>query len=108
MKHADKRLAFLVLVLSVATLGSALAQASPDNIPAALEQIKTDTVQLFPMIENIAAVVMAIMGVIAGVNVFNKWSNGDHHARQSALAWFSAVIFASFMLLFVKAIFKTT
>jgi len=95
------------LLLSLLACASVLTvSAQPADIPAAMEQVSKDVQGLAPIVENIAAVVMAIMGVIAGVNVFNKWSNGDQQARQSALAWFSAVIFAGFLMLFVRAIFN--
>lgn len=100
------RLAIL-LVVFVCTGSSTPYAQSPESsdVISAMQQSGRDIGTLYPTMEKIAAVVMAIMGVIAGINVFSKWVNGDHHARQSALNWFGAIVFGSFLMLIIRAIF---
>lgn len=87
-------------------LSTLYAQSSESSdVISAMQQSSSDIRLLYPIMERIAAVVMAIMGVIAGINVFSKWASGDHHARQSALNWFGAIVFGSFLLLIIRAIF---
>ena len=100
------RLTVLIVVFVCTGLSALYAQSSESSdVISAMQQSSSDIHTLYPIMENIAAVVMAIMGVIAGVNVFSKWVNGDHHARQSALNWFGAIVFGSFLLIIIRAIF---
>ena len=100
------RLTVLFLVFACTGLSTLYAQSSESSdVISAMQQSSSDIRTLYPIMEKIAAVVMAIMGVIAGVNVFSKWVNGDHHARQSALNWFGAIVFGSFLLIIIRAIF---
>ena len=100
------RLTMLIVVFACTGLSALCAQSSESSdVISAMQRSSSDIGTLYPTMEKIAAVVMAIMGVIAGINVFSKWANGDHHARQSALNWFGAIVFGSFLLLIIRAIF---
>jgi len=78
------------------------------SVGGGLRDVNTGVRGIFPTVENIAAVMMAIVGVIAAIKVYSKWSSGDSDVRESAMQWFGAIIFASFVLVIIRSVFNPT
>ena len=77
------------------------------GVNTALRGVDTGIRTLFPIVTNIMLVIMAIVGVIAAIQVYSKWSSGDPDVRKSATQWFGALIFAGIVLLVINAVFGT-
>ena len=115
MKARVIRIALLSAGLfQVASLSAVYGQAGGGTSPGltgvstALSGVNTGVRTLFPIVTNIMLVVMAIVGVIAAIQVYSKWSSGDPDVRKSATQWFGALIFAGIVLLVINAVFGTT
>lgn len=115
MKARVIRIALLSAgMFQAASLSAVYAQAGGGTSPGltgvttALSGVNTGVRTLFPIVTNIMLVVMAIVGVIAAIQVYSKWSSGDPDVRKSATQWFGALIFAGIVLLVINAVFGTT
>lgn len=95
-------------LLNLAGQQYASAQGGIAKVDDVLKTVNTGVRGMYPTIENIAAVMMAIVGVIAAIKVYSKWSAGDSDVRESAMQWFGAIIFASFVLVIVSKVFNPT
>lgn len=99
---------FLIGVINTLTLSIGQAQGGIRSVNGALGDVNTGVRSLFPTVEKIAAVVMAIIGVIAAIKVYSKWSGGDPDVRETAMQWFGALIFASIILVVIESVFSPT
>ena len=48
---------------------------------------------------------IAIVAVVAAMNVYSKWSTGDPDARRSASLWIGSLLLATIGLTLIKALF---
>ena len=97
---------FLIGIVNTLALSVCQAQGGIRSVNGALGDVNTGVRTLFPTVENIAAVVMAIIGVIAAIKVYSKWSGGDPDVRETAMQWFGALIFASIVLVVIESVFS--
>lgn len=84
-----KRLFFAAALLLVATT-SALAQG---NGLAGITDATTMVTSYFDPGTKLIYAVGAVMGLVGGIKVYNKFSSGDPDTSKTAAAWFGACIF---------------
>ena len=84
-----KRL-FIAATLLVAATTSALAQG---NGLAGIPDATTMVTCYFDPGTNLIYAVGAVMGLVGGIKVYNKFSSGDPDTSKTAAAWFGACIF---------------
>lgn len=84
-----KRL-FIAATLLVAATTSALAQG---NGLAGITDATTMITSYFDPGTKLIYAVGAVMGLVGGIKVYNKFSSGDPDTSKTAAAWFGACIF---------------
>ena len=86
----DKRKIMMLLFLLTATAIGAYAQGN--GIAGINEATKMVTSYFDPGTKLIYAV-GAVVGLIGGIKVYNKFSSGDPDTSKTAASWFGACIF---------------
>ena len=86
----DKKKIMLLLFLLMATAMGAYAQGN--GIAGINEATKMVTSYFDPGTKLIYAV-GAVVGLIGGIKVYNKFSSGDPDTSKTAASWFGACIF---------------
>ena len=84
-----KKITLMMLLLMIATIG---ADAQGNGIAGINEATKMVTSYLDPGTKLIYAV-GAVVGLIGGIKVYNKFSSGDPDTSKTAASWFGACIF---------------
>ena len=84
-----KRL-FIAATLLVAATTSVLAQG---NGLAGITDATTMVTSYFDPGTKLIYAVGAVMGLVGGIKVYNKFSSGDPDTSKTAAAWFGACIF---------------
>ena len=81
-----------VLLIAVTTLSVFGAFAQGDGSAGIVEATQMVTSYFDPATQLIYAI-GAVVGLIGGVKVYNKFSNGDPDTSKTAASWFGACIF---------------
>ena len=85
----NKKITLMMLLLMTATIG---AYAQGNGIAGINEATKMVTSYFDPGTKLIYAV-GAVVGLIGGIKVYNKFSSGDPDSSKTAASWFGACIF---------------
>ena len=85
----NKKITLMMLLLMTATIG---AYAQDNGIAGINEATKMVTSYFDPGTKLIYAV-GAVVGLIGGIKVYNKFSSGDPDTSKTAASWFGACIF---------------
>ena len=88
MKKQSKR--NLLTALSVLWAGSVLAQGSGT---AGITEATTMVTSYFEPATKLIYAIGAVVGLIGGIKVYNKFSSGDPDTGKTAASWFGACIF---------------
>src|SRR6218665_2520329 len=88
MKKTAKR--NLLAALSVLWAGSVLAQG---NGAAGITEATTMVTSYFDPATKLIYAIGAVVGLVGGVKVYNKFSSGDPDTGKTAASWFGACIF---------------
>ena len=91
---------FLALFLIVCASSPSFAQGA-GAITSAANTIKTYWTPVSILIKVIGAVV----GLIGGLRIYNKWTNGDQDINKEILGWGGACLFLFLVPTFVSAFF---
>lgn len=86
-------LAFLLLTVTPLLAGGALGTAA-QKVDGYREGAK--------MLINAVA---AVVGLIGGIRIFNKWQNGDQDVNKEIMGWAGACIFLLLVPTFLDSIF---
>lgn len=54
---------------------------------------------------NLMYAIGALLGLIGGVKVYQKWNHGDHDTGKVAAAWFGSCIFLVIVATVIKSFF---
>jgi predicted transporter len=54
---------------------------------------------------NLMYAIGALVGLVGGVKVFNKWNHGDHDTGKTAAAWFGSCVFLVVVATVIKSFF---
>lgn len=84
---------------------SLVAMAQGAAIGSGLEKATSELKTASNSVNKLMLAVCGIIGVVGGINVYSKWSNGDPDTRKSAAAWFGALIFAGLITSVLTAVF---
>lgn len=84
-----KKLMLALLLIAGATMG---AYAQGNGMAGITEATKMVTSYFDPATKLIYAI-GAVVGLIGGVKVYNKFSSGDPDTSKTAASWFGACIF---------------
>ena len=87
--HMKKRL-FLTLAAAGLTAASALAQG---NGLSGITEATSMVTSYFDPLTRLIYAVGAVVGLIGGIKVYQKFSSGDPDTSKTAASWFGACIF---------------
>ena len=85
----NKKITLMMLLLMTATIGT---YAQGNGIAGINEATKMVTSYFDPG-TNLIYAVGAVVGLIGGIKVYNKFSSGDPDTSKTAASWFGACIF---------------
>jgi hypothetical protein len=100
-KNRTKLLASAATACSLMLSKSLLAQDGNEGIDQATTMVKS----YFDSGANLMYAVGALLGLIGGVKVYQKWNHGDHDTGKVAAAWFGSCIFLVVVATVIKSFF---
>ena len=86
----DKKKIMMLLFLLTATAMGAYAQG---NGIAGINEATKMVTSYFDPGTNLIYAIGAVVGLIGGIKVYNKFSSGDPDTSKTAASWFGACIF---------------
>lgn len=102
-KNVTKQRLALVLLLGLIVATPALAQTATGG--AAIEQAANTIKGYWTPLKNLIMVIGGIVGLIGGLRIYNKWSNGDQDINKEVLGWGGACLFLILVPIFIGAFF---
>ncbi|WP_453899229.1 DUF4134 domain-containing protein [Xanthocytophaga flava] len=90
-RMSDKLVALVAFVMAGILSESSYAQASKGV--AAIDDATNSVKQYFEAGINLSYAAAAVIGLIGGVKVYQKWSNGDQDTGKVAGAWIGGAVF---------------
>ncbi|PZU25986.1 MULTISPECIES: DUF4134 domain-containing protein [Sphingobacterium] len=87
-KQRDK-----ILILGLVLLSVANTFAQQGNGAAGISEATQMVTSYFDPATKLIYAIGAVVGLIGGVKVYNKFSNGDPDTSKTAASWFGACIF---------------
>ena len=100
-KKYGKALSFFTTALLSLVTASTYAQDGNTGIDQATTMVKS----YFDSGANLMYAVGALLGLIGGVKVYQKWNHGDHDTGKVAAAWFGSCIFLVVVATVIKSFF---
>ena len=97
IKTARITIALLLLIANT----KSIAQSGNEGIDQATDMVKS----YFDSGTNLMYAIGALLGLIGGVKVYQKWNHGDHDTGKVAAAWFGSCIFLVVVATVIKSFF---
>ena len=101
---ATGRQAKLCAALSVVLLLGGLAGFSQDGA-AGVEDANNMVREYFDVGIDLMYAIGAVLGLIGGVRVYQRWSAGDPNTGQTAASWFGSCIFLVIVATVLRSFF---
>jgi hypothetical protein len=99
-----KKILWLAAMAAV-TLMSLPASAQISKAKTSLTTMTTDLSGLFDTASKVIYAIAALIGLIGGVVVYQKWSSGDPNTTKLVGAWFGSALFLAVVATFLRAMF---
>ena len=80
-------------IFTILSLCSALASFAQGNGMAGISEATNMVTSYFDPLTKLIFAVAAILGLVGGVRVYQKFSSGDPDTSKTAASWFGACIF---------------
>ena len=100
-KKGNRLLPLVLTTFLVLANSSLFAQNGTQGIDQATTMVKS----YFDSGANLMYAVGALLGLIGGVKVYQKWNHGDHDTGKVAAAWFGSCIFLVVVATVIKSFF---
>lgn len=100
-KMRDGLVAVAVLLQTIIIHYKGIAQDGNAGIDQATDMVKS----YFDSGANLMYAVGALLGLIGGVKVYQKWNHGDHDTGKVAAAWFGSCVFLVVVATVIKSFF---
>ena len=91
---------FLTVVMLFAMVISVSAQGE-----GALEDAAETIHGYWTAVKSIIYAIGGIVGLIGGVRIYNKWTNGDHDINKEIVGWSGACLFLIIVPTFIESFF---
>jgi hypothetical protein len=88
-------------ILLILLSNNVFAQNGNEGIDQATEMVKS----YFDSGANLMYAIGALLGLIGGVKVYQKWNHGDHDTGKVAAAWFGSCVFLVVVATVIKSFF---
>ena len=99
-RNRDKVIVFMITTIAVIR-NTLYAQDGNEGIDQATKMVNS----YFDSGTNLMYAVGALLGLIGGVKVYQKWNHGDHDTGKVAAAWFGSCIFLVVVATVIKSFF---
>ena len=100
-RTSQKFIACLVTVISLFSYGISIAQDGNAGIQEATTMVKS----YFDSGADLMYGIGALVGLMGGIKVYQKWNHGDHDTGKVAAAWFGSCIFLVVVATVIKSFF---
>lgn len=90
-----------MLLISMIFRFKGIAQDGNAGIDQATDMVKS----YFDSGANLMYAIGALLGLIGGVKVYQKWNHGDHDTGKVAAAWFGSCVFLVVVATVIKSFF---
>ena len=100
-KNKKKLLPLAITAFFIVTNSALFGQDGNEGINQATTMVKG----YFDSGANLMYAVGALLGLIGGVKVYQKWNHGDHDTGKVAAAWFGSCIFLVVVATVIKSFF---
>lgn len=91
-------------LLSVAFLLVANATFA-QNGAGAISQATSEISSYVPVVGQLIQAVGAVVGIVGGIRIYNKWNNGDQDVNKELIGWGGACVFLILVPTFIGAFF---
>jgi hypothetical protein len=99
--NSQQKISITYVVLFSVINMIAFSQDGNEGIDQATTMVKS----YFDSGANLMYAVGALLGLIGGVKVYQKWNHGDHDTGKVAAAWFGSCIFLVVVATVIKSFF---
>ena len=103
MKNRKQNLIKNLLTLALGVLTVTPMFASGGN--AALGNAASEITGYITNLKTLIYAIGAIVGIVGGMRIYNKWVNGDQDINKEVVGWGGAAIFLLLVPTFIEAIF---
>ena len=93
----------LTLMMLIGGVGMVYAASTGST---AVSTAATTIKGYWPAITTLSKSIGGVVGVIGGIRIYNKWSNGDQDINKELLGWGGACLFLILAPTFVGAFFN--
>lgn len=80
--------------------------AGPGDGGAAINSAVTKIQAYWEPLQNLLLAIGAVVGIIGGLRIYNKWTNGDQDINKEIMGWGGACLFLILVPTFVGAFFN--
>ena len=101
--HQYKKQWRKLVAFSLSLAISMIATAQDGN--AGINEANTKVRIYFAAGTNLMYAVVAIVGLIGAVKVYQKWNSGDHDTGKVAAAWFGSCVFLVIVATVIRSFF---
>lgn len=101
--EAGKKLIVTVLLTCVAV--GVMAQGGQGGGAAGINAATQEVTSYFDPATKLMYAVAAVLGLIGGIKVYQKWNNGDPDTQKVAAGWFGSCIFLVVVAIILRAFF---
>lgn len=71
----------------------------------AISSATSDIEEYVEPVSNLVQMIGAIVGIVGGVRIYNKWNNGDQDVNKELIGWGGACIFLLLVPTVIQAFF---
>lgn len=71
----------------------------------AISSATSDIEEYVEPVSNLVQMVGAVVGIVGGVRIYNKWNNGDQDVNKELIGWGGACIFLLLVPTVIQAFF---
>lgn len=100
-KKMTRKKTIIFSLLFICIISPALAQGG-GAITEAANSIK----EYWAPLRNLIMMIGGIVGLIGGLRIYNKWTNGDQDINKEILGWGGACLFLILVPVFIGAFFN--
>ncbi|RYE24108.1 MAG: DUF4134 domain-containing protein [Sphingobacteriaceae bacterium] len=101
MNKSISKKGLMALAMVLATTG-VFAQ---NGGAGAITQATSDIEAYVEPVGNLIQVIGAVVGIIGGIRIYNKWTNGDQDVNKELVGWGGACVFLILVPTIIKAFF---
>jgi hypothetical protein len=101
LKNRKELLSLAITTFLTVANSSLYAQDGNAGIDEATTMVKS----YFDSGANLMYAIGALLGLIGGVKVYQKWNHGDHDTGKVAAAWFGSCVFLVVVATVIKSFF---